>query len=92
MTIFNYEQNKRDEFITKCGELLNIANSNLTSCDYILGSEISTFPKFTKNGMLTFLDSDEFVIVHGDNDYHYIINITGYSLIEIANMILLTGL
>lgn len=68
------------EFTGKCGELLNMANSDLVKCEYKKGSDLD--PKKHNK-----YPDDEFVLITCKNGYNYLINVTCNSLMGIASAI-----
>ena len=68
----------KQEFVAKCGELLQAAKPNLISAEYRLGRDMP------KSKFETYMPDDEFVLITCENGYTYAILITGDSLSAIA--------
>jgi len=74
--------NKKIEFVRKCGEVLRIAKPHLTSCELKLGKDIRLGV-----GQPPVHPEDEYVVVTCDNGYSYNILVEANSLGAIASAI-----
>lgn len=79
---------KKKEFVRCCGALLNVAKPHLKSCELMDGySVLSKKLDRQAKQFIAHHTADEFVYVHSDNGYGHAINVTGYSLSDIAKSI-----
>ena len=75
----------RQEFVSKCGELLRIAKPHLVSCEYKKGRDIPIVE--CRKQLENYQPDEEYVVISCENGARYVQPIEGNSLIAIANEI-----
>jgi hypothetical protein len=68
----------RQDFVTKCGELLRIAKPHLVGCEYKIGKDLP------QTELTKVIETDEYAVITCENGCTYNVNITADSLMLIA--------